>query len=539
MTRLLAQNPLLLLFVVTAIGYPLGRIRVAGTSLGVASVLFAGLTVGAIDPSLKLPEIVYLLGLVVFIYTVGLSSGPSFFASLKRKGLRDNALVAVVLVLAGALTLALGHWLKLRSPLVAGLFCGGLTNTPALAAAIETLKLNGKSGDAATVGYSIAYPIGVIGPILGIALAQRIWRTDYAREARELRTLAASPQEIAVRTIEVTQQASTGARLKDLATAYDWDVVFTRVLSGRELSLARAHTRLRVGDHITAVGAPEQLDEVTRVLGVESAVPLETDRTVLDHRRVFVSSRAVAGRRLGDVEPQLRRRFGAVVTRLRRGDVEMMPRPAMVLELGDRVRVLAPREALDRVSEFFGDSYRALGEIDVMGFSLGLAFGLAIGMIPIPIPGGATLRLGFAGGPLVAGLLLGALGFTGRLVWTVPYSANLTLRQIGLVLFLAGIGTRAGYSFLSTVRGAGGMHMLAAGAAITMLAVLAMLWVGHRLLKIPMSLLTGMVAGTQTQPAVLGFAVEQTGNDLPHVGYATVYPLATIGKIIVVQLLLG
>jgi putative transport protein len=210
-----------------------------------------------------------------------------------------------------------------------------------------------------------------------------------------------------------------------------------------------------------------------------------------------------------------------------------------VLELGDRVRVLAPKERLDRIADFFGDSYRALSEIDVMGFSLGLALGLAIGMIPIPLPGGATLRLGFAGGPLVSGLILGARGFTGPLVWTVPYSTNLTLRQIGLVLFLAGIGTRAGYSFYSTVSAAGGLRLLAAGAVITVTAVLVTLWVGHRLLRIPMSLLTGMLAGTQTQPAVLGFASEQTRNDLPQVGYATVYPLATIGKIIIVQLLLG
>lgn len=539
MVRLLGQNPLLLLFLVTAIGYPLGRIRVAGTSLGVASVLFAGLAVGAIDPSLKLPEIVYLLGLVLFIYTVGLASGPGFVASLRRKGLRDNALVALVLVLAGVATWAFGRWLKLETPLIAGLFCGGLTNTPALAAAIETLKLNGISGDAATVGYSIAYPVGVIGPILAIAIAQRLWHTDYAQEARDLRDLAVSSQEIAVRTIEVTQREATGTRLKDLSSAFDWSVVFTRVLRGRDLTLSRGHTRLQIGDLITAVGSPEQLDEVTRVLGRDSPVPLETDRTLLDHRHVFVSNRALAGRRLSDIDMQLWRRFGAVVTRVRRGDVELLPRASMVLELGDRIRVLASRERLDGASEFFGDSYRALSEIDVMGFSLGLAAGLALGMLPIPLPGGTTLRLGFAGGPLVAGLLLGARGFTGPVVWTVPYSANLTLRQIGLVLFLAGIGTRAGYSFISTVSSAGGLRLLLVGAAITTLAVLLMLWVGHRLMRIPMSLLTGMVAGTQTQPAVLGFAVEQTGNDLPHVGYATVYPLATIGKIIVVQLLLG
>ncbi len=537
MVRLLSDNPLLLLFLVTAIGYPLGRIRVAGTSLGVASVLFAGLAIGAIDARLKLPEIVYLLGLVTFIYTVGLASGPAFFASLRRKGLRDNALVALVLVLAGVLAWALGRTLALDAPLIAGLFCGGLTNTPALAAAIETLKLNGRTGDAVTVGYSIAYPIGVIGPIVAIALAQRIWRTDYEREARSLESLAVSPQEIAVRTIEVSNNVGAGARVRDLMATYGWSLVFTRLQRGRETTLAWPYTRFEIGDRVTAVGKPAHVEEATRVLGRESRVPLETDRSVLDHLPMFVSNRELVGKRVADLE--LRRRFGAVITRIRRGDVELLPRADMLLELGDRVRVLAPRDRLERIAEFFGDSYRALAEVDIMGFSLGLALGLALGMVPIPLPGGTTLHLGFAGGPLVVGLILGARGFTGPVVWTVPYSATLTLRQIGLVLFLAGIGTRAGYSFYSTVSAAGGMRLLGAGAAITIAVVLLMLWAGHRLLRIPMSLLTGIVAGTQTQPAVLGFAVEQTRNDLPHVGYAEVYPLATIGKILVVQLLLG
>ena len=379
--------------------------------------------------------------------------------------------------------------------------------------------------------------MGVIGPIVGIAIAQRLWHTDYKAEAEQLKSLAVAPQEITVRTIEITQREATGTRLGDLMKVYGWAAVFTRVQRGRELALAREQTRFQLGDRVTAVGSPTELEQVTRVLGVESPVHLDEDRSVLDHSPIFVSNRALAGRRLDELD--LRRRFGAVVTRLRRGDVELLPHGDTVLELGDRVRVLAPRERLDRIADFFGDSYRSLAEIDVMGFSLGLALGLAIGMIPIPLPGGATLRLGFAGGPLVSGLILGARGFTGPLVWTVPYSANLTLRQVGLVFFLAGIGTRAGYSFYSTVSAAGGLRLLAAGTAITVSAVLLTLWVGHRLLRIPMSLLTGMVAGTQTQPAVLGFASEQAGNELPQVGYATVYPLATIAKIVVVQLLLG
>ena len=193
---------------------------------------------------------------------------------------------------------------------------------------------------------------------------------------------------------------------------------------------------------------------------------------------------------------------------------------------------------MDAVGAFFGDSYRALSEIDILTFSLGIALGLLLGTVPIPLPGGVTFRLGLAGGPLIVALILGALGRTGPLVWGLPYSANLTLRQIGLILFLAGIGTRAGYAFLSTFTQGGGLTIFAAGAAVTCITALATLWVGHRLLKIPMSLLIGMLSGLQTQPSVLGYALEQTGNDLPNIGYATVYPIATISKIIFAQLLL-
>jgi putative transport protein len=193
---------------------------------------------------------------------------------------------------------------------------------------------------------------------------------------------------------------------------------------------------------------------------------------------------------------------------------------------------------MEAVSQFFGDSYRALSEIDILTFSTGLAIGLVLGIIPIPLPGGVTLKLGFAGGPLIVALILGALGRTGPMVWSMPYSANLTLRQVGLLFFLAGVGTRAGYAFVTTFTQSGGLAIFAAGAILTCVTALTMLWVGHKLLKIPMGLLIGMLAGLQTQPAVLGFALEQTGNDLPNIGYATVYPVAMITKILFAQLLL-
>jgi len=542
-TRYLVENPLLLLFVVVAIGYPLGRLKVRGTSLGVASVLFAGLAVGAIDQALKLPEILYQFGLVLFVYTIGISNGRAFFASFRRKGGQYTLLVTGVVGLAVLFTVVEFAVLDLKPTLTAGMFAGSLTNTPALASELEYLETYGPEGDREqllaepVVGYSVAYPIGVLGVILAIAVAQRRWRIDYAREAQRVREGEGAAKPLENRTIRVTRENAACRPVAELARAEGWDVLFGRVRRAGQLGLVTAETRLEPDDLVLVVGTREELDSVTAHLGEACDERLELDRSELDFRRIFVSSRAVTGRRLRDLD--LRQRFGAVVTRIRRGDVEILPHAETVLEPGDRVRVVAPRESMPAISTFFGDSYRALSEIDVPTFSLGLTLGLLLGVLPIPLPSGVDLKLGLAGGPLIVALILSALDRTGPLVWSLPYSANLTLRQLGLIVFLAGIGTRAGYAFISTVKGREGMLLLLGGAAITFAAALSALWVGYRLMKVPMGVLIGMVAGLQTQPAVLGFALEQTGDDLPNVGYAALFPLATIAKIIAAQLLIA
>ncbi len=288
---------------------------------------------------------------------------------------------------------------------------------------------------------------------------------------------------------------------------------------------------------MTVVGTASELARVAARLGETIDEGIDLDRSEFDLRRVFVSNAEVAARPLRELD--LERRFDAVVTRVRRGDVELLPSDDMKLEMGDRVRILAPVRRLAEVGAFFGDSYRAASEVDVLTFGLGLALGLLLGALPIPLPGGAHVSLGFAGGPLMVALVLGTIERTGPLLWNLPWGANTTLRQIGLVLFLAGIGTRAGQGFLQTFASGGGALLFAAGAAITFTTAFVGLWAAHRLLGIPLSLAIGMVAGIHTQPAVLGFAVEQTKNEIPHLGYAAVYPVATIAKILLVQVLLA
>ncbi|GIV88993.1 MAG: transporter [Chloroflexus sp.] len=540
MIELLAGNPLLLLFVVSAIGYLIGRIQIGGISLGVAAVLFVGLAFGAIDQRLRLPDIIYLLGLVIFVYTIGLSSGPGFVASFRQRGLRNNLFIGGILVAAAGITLLIRWALGLNGAQTAGLYAGSLTNTPALAAVIEQLsRIGANEAQRAepVVGYSVAYPVGVLGMILAIYLTRRLWRIDLTYEAQQLRELGAIGEHLINRTVLVTNPAIAGQTISELVKHNKWNVIFSRYQHNGNIEIATRTTTLTPGDLVNVVGAPEAVERVAQAIGEIAPEQLELDRHTLDFRRIFVSNPEIVGVPLRDLH--LPSTMGAVITRIRRGDAEILPHGDTVLELGDRVRVVTHRDNMERVSNFFGDSYRSLAEIDVVSLGLGMAIGMLVGLIPFPLPGGGTFSLGLAGGPLIVALILGWRGRTGPIVWSLPYSANLTLRQVGMTLFLAGVGTRSGYSFVTTLTQGNGLLLFLGGALITVPVAFATLAIGYKLLKIPFSLLIGMLAGLQTQPAVLAFANEQTGNEAPNIGYAMVYPTATIVKIILAQLLLG
>lgn len=538
MLTVLADNPLLLLFVTAAIGYAVGRIRIKGASLGVAAVLFVGLFIGSFHPDLKIPDFAFTFGLAVFVYTIGLSSGAGFVASFSRKGLRDNLLVVVVLVLGALGVLAAARLLSLSPAVSAGLFAGSLTNTPALAAVMDTIRL-GASAEAAqtllaepVVGYSVAYPMGVLGPILAIAAVRALYRVDYRAEA-EKQDLSLVTRSISNLTVRVTNPTVVGWAVRDLHRGKRLRVVLSRVEHDGEVRVVDGETTLTLGDRVVVVGLPDDVARATEVLGEADPRRLDTDRTTYDMRRMFVSRNDVVGRRIRDLD--LPGRYGAVITRVRRGDVDVMASGDTVLELGDRVRVVAQRERMPEVGRLFGDSYRVLSEVDLLTFGLGMALGLLVGLIPVPLPGGVTFTLGSAGGPLLVGLVLGALRRTGPLVWTIPYSANLTLRQIGLIMFLAAVGLKSGYTFVSTFTQAGGATLLLAGAVVSVSVPLVLLLVGYRVLRIPYGTLTGMVAAAHTQPAVLGFALGQADDESPNLGWALVYPAAMIGKIVLAQ----
>lgn len=530
--NLLRDDPLLLVFVVAAVGFLAGRIRVGGFGFGVAAVLFAGLAFGMADPQLKVPRSLWTLGLVLFVYTVGLAAGPGFLTALRRRGVGANIAVLVALVTAAGAIAATGLAVGLGAEATAGAYAGGLTNTPALAASLEALKEiePEESFDAASgrilVGYSLGYPLGVTIALLAVfAIVRR----------RRSREQPAAVGEIVVRTALV-EHTGLGT-LGEVRSRSGDAITFGRVKRGELLFVAGNDVEPLPGDLVTVVGPDRAVEQVVELLGRESAERAELDRGDVDFRRIVVSHRTVAGLTIAELD--LLARHGATVTRVRRGDVDMVAAPGLVLELGDRVRVVAPPERMTEIAGFFGDSYRELRELDVLSFSVGVALGLLVGAITIPLPGGASFELGFAGGPLIVGLALGAIGRTGPIVWQLPHSANLTLRQLGTVLFLAGIGVNAGDAFGDTILSRDALGVIAAAVVVAATASLVTVLIGALVLHLPVRTLTGIVSGMQTQPAVLAYASEQTDDDTDvSVAYATVVPLAMILKIVLAPLLL-
>jgi len=530
-----AANPLLLLFAVAGIGFLLGRIEIAGVGLGVSAVLFVGLGAGSLDPALRLPDVILQFGLVTFVYVVGLSTAPGFFASMGRRGVQ-TALLGVGAVGLGAAMIAVGARMGLAGPTAAGLFTGALTNTPALAAVIDALAGTALAGDPGpALGYALAYPGGVLGVLTVIALAPKLLGFDPAHDpvtAADAPGVAGGKLELATVLIGDVPVMSSVLLRERLAPG----VVFGRLRRGDRISVVTDDVVLLRGDVVNVIGESPAVEAAVAALGERSPLHLELDRAVVDFRRITVSNPRIAERPLGELGLDLR--FGAQATRVRRGDVELVPTLTTHLELGDAVRVVAPREQMAAVSAYLGDSHRALAEIDVISFSLGIGLGLLLGLVPIPLPDGSSFTLGLAGGPLVVGLVLGRLGRSGPLVWTLPHAASLTLRQVGLVLFLAGVGTRSGWAFAQAVAGGGVAPIIALGAAVTVTVAMVTMVVGMRVLHLPGSVVMGVVAGIQTQPAALAFAIERTKNEVPSAGYAAVYPVATVAKIVIAQLLL-
>lgn len=532
---MLIDNPLLLLFLVMGVGAALGSVRIAGVALGPAAALFAGLAVSAFDDRLaNTPAIVTQVGLGLFIYTVGLASGPSFLAEFRRGGAKVLAGVSVLLVLVALAVTGVGSLFDLDVGARAGLFSGALTNTPALSAAIGGLgdKVTSGSVTDPVIGYSLAYPFGVVMMLLA---AHWSLRRGHRGDASAATGATVAEQRNATNATLLVVRDDLPA----LGELEAWDgakLAFGRVEHDGMVEIATSDLRLVPGDLCTVIGAPDDVERFIAWAGERSRRHLALDRALLDFRRISLSNRKLAGTPLREL--RLERRFGATVTRVRRGDADLVANGDFVLRLGDRLRVVGPVSRLGEVATLLGDSDRSLGEVDAMGFALGLSIGLLIGLIEVPLPGGGSVELGVGGGPLIAGLVLGTLSRTGPITWQIPHAANLTLRQFGILMFLGAVGIRSGATFADAAgTGLGGRLALAALIVTVALAGASLLLT--RVLGSGPTSAAGQIAGIETQPAVHAYAAESTkGDERVDAGYALVLPLAMILKLILVQLLI-
>ena len=523
--NLLASNPLLALFVIMAVGLAVGTIRVAGISLGAAAAMFVALGLSTANPDIQIPPLVFQLGLALFVYAIGLNYGSSFVREFRSRGWKLTVFMLAALVALVALSWALIASLGLDPATGAGMFAGAVSSTPGMAAAVEIV------GDSTpVVGYSLAYPGGVLGAILVAAIGERILRPDHTADARAEGMLFAP---LVWKTVRVDRDIDGVAGDMHLITGQD--VVATRVIVGPDQHhIVDPHAPVERGQVLMLNGTEEAVSAAVAFLGTEVDVELTEDAGLV-FRRVTVSNPAVAGKTVADIDPL---GHGFIISRLRRGDQDMVPHADMVLNFSDRVRVVCAPENIKHVRKYLGDSERALGSPDLFPLALGLSAGLLLGLVPIPLPGGSVLRLGFGGGPIVAGLIFGYLNRTGPINWQLPFHTRQTLSTLGLTLFLAGVGTSAGASFAEAITDPASLLYIGIGLLITVVAAAVVAAVGMGLFRLRFDEAIGVSAGLTTNPAVFAFVASQSGTQLPGRGYSTVYPTAIIGKIVATQVLL-
>ena len=520
MASLFASSPLLALFVVVALGAAIGAIRIGPLRFGAAGALFVGLIVSAVHPEVvsNHMSIVQPMGLAFFVYCVGISAGATFFQNL-RKQTNLLALTTIVCVVGAVIALVGGRLLGLSSGLTSGLFTGALTAAPALDTATRL------TGDAnAAVGYAFGYPVGVIGGILVVTITvTRKWVGP-----KDTPSLAGSSLEAV--SIRVSKHINT----RDIDAWRDQRVRLSYLRRDGRTRVTAPGEDLLPGDHVVMVGDPESIKETAPLVGEILDHNLEDDRSDLAFERIVVSNPDVAGRSV--CELNVTKRFGAVITRVRRGDLDLLARDDLDLQLGDHVAVVVPTDELDDVAEWLGDSERRVAEVDGMAFGIGLVLGLLLGIVSFPLPGGQGFQLGAAAGPLIVGMLLGALRRTGPLVWTLPAAANLTIRQIGLMLFLAALGLNAGPQFASLLTSPDGWRA-AVLAAVMVVACCVLQAIGAKFIGLSSARAAGGIAGFLGQPAVLQAADARVTDERIEAAYATLFAFAIIIKILLLPVI--
>ena len=540
-------HSILLLSFVIAAGIQLGKIKVFGVSLGITLVLFVGIILGHFGFTINHNVIHFfkVFGLILFVYSVGMQVGPGFFSSFKQGGITLNML-ACGIVFLGVLTAVILHYATgIPMPTMVGILSGAVTNTPGLGAAQQAFSdMHGVSDNTIALGYAVAYPLGVIGIILSIILIKYIFRVSFDKENEQLNsedsshTNEAKPISLIVKNPAIFNK--TVAELSNLLEHRDF--VISRVWrdSNKQIEIASANTVLQENDKVFVITTETDAETIKTFIGEE--IDMERKQWIrmesqFINRRILITKPELNGKRLGQLK--LRKLYGINITRINRAGVDLVAKPGLTLQVGDRVNVVGTETAVSNVEKVLGNSMKRLNEPNLITIFVGIALGIVLGSIPISFPGiPQPVKLGLAGGPLVVAILISRFGYHYKLITYTTQSANLMLREIGITLFLACVGISAGDGFVDTIVNNGGFAWIGYGFIITFVPLMIIGCIGRYFCKVNYFTLMGLIAGSTTDPPALAYSNATAGNDAPSVGYATVYPLTMFLRVLTAQLLI-
>ena len=527
-------------FVISA-GVLLGKIKIFGVSLGVTFVLFMGILMGhfGFTGDTHILHFIREFGLILFVFCIGLQVGPSFFTSFKKGGMTLNALALgiVVLNIATALIIYFADG-TIPLPMIVGILYGAVTNTPGLGAANEALNQLNYTGDPIALGYACAYPLGVVGIIGSIIAVRYICRVNFKKEEEELHAKdSGNKHKPHILHLEVRNESISGKTLIKVKEFLGRPFVCSRICHEGHVSIPNHETTFNIGDQLFIVCSEEDAPAVTAFIGREIQVDWEKQDMPMVSRRILITKSEINGKKLGDMH--FRSMYGVNITRVNRSGMDLFADPNLTLQVGDRVMVVGQQDAVDRVSNVLGNQLKRLDTPNIVTIFVGIFLGILFGSLPFAIPGMPTpVKLGLAGGPLVVAILIGRFGYKMHLVTYTTMSANLMLREIGIVLFLASVGIEAGEHFVQTVVEGSGLLYVGYGFLITVIPLLIIGLIARWYCKINYFTLMGLIAGSNTDPPALAYSNQTAGNDAPAVGYSTVYPLTMFLRILAGQMIL-
>ena len=538
----IAHIVLLYSFVI-AVGVLLGKIKFFGVSLGVTFVLFAGIVCGHFGFTGNTQILTFLqdFGLILFVFCIGLQVGPSFFSSFKKGGIAMNlvAIGIVALNIAVALVLYYGLNGRIELPMMVGILCGAVTNTPGLGAANEALSQLNYNGPQIAMGYACAYPLGVIGIIGSIIAIRYICRVNLKKEEEDIAQQEAANPHLKphMMHLEVHNEALAGKTLLQVKEFMGREFVCSRILQNGHVSIPTRDTIFNVGDQLFIVCAEDDAEAIIAFIGPKIEVDWEKQDTPMVSRRILITQPKMNGKQLGELH--FSSMYNVNVTRVNRSGMDIFASRNLTLQVGDRVMVVGPQDAVERVAALMGNSLKRLDHPNIVTIFVGIFLGIFFGSLPIAFPGIPTpVKLGLAGGPLIVSILIGRFGYKLKLVTYTTMSANLMLREIGIALFLASVGIKAGANFVNTVVDGDGLLYVGCGFLITVIPLLIMGAVARWHYKMNYFMLMGLIAGSNTDPPALAYANQTAGNNAPAVGYSTVYPVSMFLRILTAQLLI-